>query len=98
MTPTGNGQREAILPLKVLVLDREVHDNVEDLREVFDERRWLEALAGCARTNHLFYFAIPPSVFVPIRKILKEALINNSGMNPRVGWSRIIIKALQTQL
>jgi len=68
------------------------YDSTEDVRRVFDEIKRLEALAVCAKTNRLFYFAIPPSVFVPIGKSLKEAVIDESSEDPRVGWSRIIVE------
>jgi glucose-6-phosphate 1-dehydrogenase len=44
------------------------------------------------KVNQLFYFAIPPSVFVPIGKSIKEALIKDANPHKKTGWIRLIIE------
>lgn len=68
------------------------YDSAEDVGRVFGEIKQLEAATGCGKTNRLFYFAIPPSVFVPIGKSLKEAVIGHDHEDARVGWSRLIVE------
>jgi len=67
------------------------YDSVEQVSKVFEELRQAEKDSQC-KANRLFYFAIPPSVFVPIGKSLKEAVIGPSKSDPCVGWSRLIIE------
>jgi glucose-6-phosphate 1-dehydrogenase len=67
------------------------YDSVQDVGRVFEELKKMEQDRGCTFANRLFYFAIPPSVFVPIGKSIKEAVISKS--NPAAqGWSRLIIE------
>ena len=67
------------------------YDSAEDVGRVFDELAEIEAKLG-GKANRLFYFAIPPSIFVPIGKSLKEAVISKSEGNEKVGWSRLIVE------
>ncbi|CAM9253697.1 unnamed protein product, partial [Heterosigma akashiwo] len=50
-----------------------------------DIEKW-EAAQGFSNANRLFYFAIPPSVFVP-----QAAAIKAAGVSPS-GWTRLIIE------
>jgi len=68
------------------------YDSAEDVGKVFEEIRQLEKSCGCLVSNRLFYFAIPPSVFVPIGKSLKEAVIGKADQQEGVGWSRLIVE------
>lgn len=69
------------------------YHSVEDVSKVFDEIKEREESCGCPnKANRLFYFAIPPSVFVPIGRSLKEAVISKSDFDDAVGWSRLIIE------
>jgi len=77
------------------------YDNAHDVGKAFADlkRREDDAAAslegGGAVPNRLFYFAIPPSVFVPIGTSLKSAVIGPSeapGFPVGVGWNRLIIE------
>ena len=68
------------------------YDSAADVRRVFGELKEVEAGWGCHKTNRLFYFAIPPTVFVPIGKSLKEAVIGNAHEDPTLGWQRLILE------
>jgi glucose-6-phosphate 1-dehydrogenase len=68
------------------------YHSVSDVAKVFDEIKEKEQACGCTKANRLFYFAIPPDVFVPIGQSLKEAVIDPSHNDPTVGWSRLIIE------
>lgn len=68
------------------------YDSAEDVGRVFQEIKQLEEGCGCVKANRLFYFAIPPSVFVPIGTSLKEAVIGRDDQDPGVGWSRLIVE------
>ena len=75
------------------------YDSEGDVDAAFDDLRAAEAEAGAACVNRLFYFAIPPSVFVPIGTSLKKAVIGPSeeeregnGQQQRIGWNRLIIE------
>jgi glucose-6-phosphate 1-dehydrogenase len=75
--------------LSLCIYRQGAYDSTEDVARVFAElEQKEEALSG--KCNRLFYFAIPPSVFVPIGKSIKEAVIDNQ--SPKVGWSRLIIE------
>jgi glucose-6-phosphate 1-dehydrogenase len=68
------------------------YDSVEQVSKVFEELQQIEKDSRCPKANRLFYFAIPPTVFVPIGKSLKEAVIGPSESDPSVGWNRLIIE------
>jgi len=68
------------------------YDSADDVGRVFAELEQKEKDSGCGKANRLFYFAIPPTVFVPIGKSIKEAVVSKSKDNPAVGWSRLIIE------
>ena len=75
------------------------YDSEADVGAAFDDLRLVEAQSGAACINRLFYFAIPPSVFVPIGTSLKNAIIGPSERNAcegdgsgRIGWNRLIIE------
>lgn len=75
--------------LKLCIYRQGAYDSTEDVAKVFEELKEKEAaLEG--KTNRLFYFAIPPTVFVPIGKSIKEAVIDHPSEN--VGWSRLIVE------
>jgi glucose-6-phosphate 1-dehydrogenase len=68
------------------------YDSAETLAAVFEELKRREDALLCGKVNRLFYFAIPPSVFVPIGKSIKEAVISKQ-IDPKTsGWSRIIVE------
>jgi len=54
------------------------YDSEAGVAAAFDDVRAVEAASGAAFVNRLFYFAIPPSVFVPIGTSLKNAIIGPS--------------------
>lgn len=60
------------------------YDSADAVGRVFDELKQVEE--KFERANRLFYFAIPPSVFVPIGKSIKEAGLSQTG------WNRLIIE------
>uniref|UniRef100_A0A7S1Z999 Glucose-6-phosphate 1-dehydrogenase n=1 Tax=Trieres chinensis TaxID=1514140 RepID=A0A7S1Z999_TRICV len=69
------------------------YDSVEAVGTVFEELKVAEKASGRPVANRLFYFAIPPSVFVPIGKSLKEAVIGPGDKEGRNGgWDRLIIE------
>ena len=61
------------------------YDSEADVGAVFNELKELEDRTGDV-ANRLFYFAIPPSVFVPIGKSLKNAVIEPSEAENE-GWT-----------
>ena len=67
------------------------YDSADDVAEVFVELKQLEDAAG-GIANRLFYFAIPPTVFVPIGTSLKNAVIGPSEAEGFPGWNRLIIE------
>jgi len=77
------------------------YDSPDDIGLVFEELKEMEE-EGAGEggvVNRLFYFAIPPSVFVPIGTSLKQAVIGPSeelseeeGGGSRYGWNRLIIE------
>lgn len=62
------------------------YDDVTAVRNVAEEMQQMEIASGSAVANRLFYFAIPPSLFVPIAGALKTAAMNHNG------WSRFIVE------
>lgn len=62
------------------------YDSASDVGAVSDEMRLLEQRTGLPAFNRLFYFAIPPSVFVPIGTSIKQAALSTSG------WNRLIVE------
>uniref|UniRef100_A0A7S4JW14 Glucose-6-phosphate 1-dehydrogenase n=1 Tax=Odontella aurita TaxID=265563 RepID=A0A7S4JW14_9STRA len=79
--------------LNMCIYRRGAYDSADDVGKVFEELKLKEDESGCGIVNRLFYFAIPPSVFVPIGKSIKEAVIGPSEANGSAkGWSRLIIE------
>jgi glucose-6-phosphate 1-dehydrogenase len=76
--------------LDICIYRQGAYDSTEDVAKVFKELEQREADLGTGKTNRLFYFAIPPSVFVPIGKSIKEAVVDHPG--PRLGWTRLIVE------
>ena len=68
------------------------YDSTEDVARVFRLVEQKEQTLFAGRANRLFYFAIPPSVFVPIGRSLKEAVISQPDPEHKVGWSRLIVE------
>ncbi|KAL7692798.1 putative glucose-6-phosphate dehydrogenase, NAD(P)-binding domain superfamily [Plasmopara halstedii] len=62
------------------------YDSADDVGTVSKEMEAMEEAHGSAMANRLFYFAIPPTVFVPIGTSIKKA-----GLTTR-GWNRLIIE------
>lgn len=71
------------------------YDSEDDVREAFVGIQQWEGSTGLRCVNRLFYFAIPPSVFVPIGTSLKNAVIgpsekgNVADATGRIGWNRL---------
>ena len=80
--------------LKLCIYRNGAYDSTQDVATVFKELELREDDLFAGKANRLFYFAIPPSVFVPIGKAIKEAVIDhtNDPHNTKVGWSRLIIE------
>mmetsp|Transcript_17257 Transcript_17257/g.23749 ORF Transcript_17257/g.23749 Transcript_17257/m.23749 type:complete len:528 (-) Transcript_17257:247-1830(-) len=76
--------------LKLCIYRNGAYDSPDAVGKVFEEIKQKEAASGCVVYNRLFYFAIPPSVFVPIGASIKKAVIDAG--HPGVGWSRLIIE------
>jgi glucose-6-phosphate 1-dehydrogenase len=90
--------------LDLCIYRQDAYDSAKDVGRVFRELEKMEQELLTGRVNRLFYFAIPPTVFVPIGKSIKEAVINktnrqdtadiNNNVNThrRTGWSRLIVE------
>ncbi|CAJ1968684.1 unnamed protein product [Cylindrotheca closterium] len=77
--------------LDLCIYRKGAYDSTDDVASVFEELKEKEAELGeGGKVNRLFYFAIPPTVFVPIGKSIKEAVIDRAGES--VGWSRLIVE------
>lgn len=63
----------------------ESYDDEEAMKKIVEEISELEGESG-ADVNRLFYFAVPPSVFVSVAKVLKNVASGHSG------WSRFILE------
>lgn len=61
------------------------YDDADAIAKIAGEMKKVED-ATTHVANRLFYFAIPPTVFVPIARTLKEVAMNHNG------WSRFIIE------
>eukprot|EP00980_Cylindrotheca_fusiformis_P027936 scaffold22569_cov116-Cylindrotheca_fusiformis.AAC.7 len=78
--------------LNLCIYRRGNYDSTEDVLSVFDELKEKEKSFD-GKSNRLFYFAIPPTVFVPIGKSIKEAVFDRSSDDDdKVGWSRLIVE------
>eukprot|EP00727_Mastigamoeba_balamuthi_P002403 m51a1_g1216 putative glucose-6-phosphate dehydrogenase (584) ;mRNA; f:488035-490231 len=62
------------------------YDSVDDVRKLSAEIAKYEAQMGGKRSNRLFYMAVPPSIFVPTARALRQA-----AMSP-TGWTRIVVE------
>lgn len=62
------------------------YDDEKAVSRVAAEMNCIETAFGTSTVNRLFYFAIPPSLFVPIATALKAAAMNHNG------WSRFIVE------
>lgn len=62
------------------------YDSAEDVGKVSKEMEALEEAHGTSVANRLFYFAIPPTVFVPIGTSIKKAALTTRG------WNRLIVE------
>ena len=77
--------------LQLCIYRQGAYDVSSDVGRVFEELKQREASLCEGKANRLFYFAIPPSVFVPIGKSIKEAVIDK--LDPsESGWSRLIVE------
>lgn len=88
----GGDDREKDAFLQKCIYRNGSYDSAEDVAATFSELQAVEEASGCDQTNRLFYFAIPPSVFVPIGTSLKTAVIGPSEKEGRKGWNRLIIE------
>lgn len=78
--------------LKLCIYRNGNYDSAEDVARVFQELEKKEEELDAGRANRLFYFAIPPSVFVPIGKSIKEGVIDKKSDPNKIGWSRLIVE------
>ncbi|RHY77760.1 hypothetical protein DYB34_010584, partial [Aphanomyces astaci] len=62
------------------------YDSVEAVGKVSAEMYLKESATGLKTKNRLFYFAIPPNVFVPIGTSIKAAALSAEG------WNRLIVE------
>ncbi|TDH66907.1 hypothetical protein CCR75_008647 [Bremia lactucae] len=62
------------------------YDSAEDVDKVSKEMESFEEVHGSNEANRLFYFAIPPTVFVPIGTSIKKAALTTRG------WNRLIVE------
>jgi glucose-6-phosphate 1-dehydrogenase len=62
------------------------YDSADDVGAVSREMEALEEASGFKVHNRLFYFAIPPTVFVPIGTSIKAAALTTRG------WNRLIVE------
>ncbi|CAJ1954291.1 unnamed protein product [Cylindrotheca closterium] len=77
--------------LDLCIYRKGAYDSTDDVASVFEELKEKEAKLGeGGKVNRLFYFAIPPTVFVPMGKSIKEAVIDRAGES--VGWSPLIVE------
>ncbi|RLN58035.1 hypothetical protein BBP00_00007216 [Phytophthora kernoviae] len=72
--------------LNKLIYRSGAYDSAEDVGKVSKEMEALEEAKGSSVINRLFYFAIPPSVFVPIGTSIKKAALTTRG------WNRLIVE------
>ncbi|KAG7380466.1 glucose-6-phosphate 1-dehydrogenase [Phytophthora boehmeriae] len=83
-TPEDEPKKEAFL--NKLLYRSGAYDSAEDVGKVSKEMEELESAKGSSVANRLFYFAIPPSVFVPIGTSIKKAALTSRG------WNRLIVE------
>lgn len=62
------------------------YESADDVAAVSHEMVQLEDALNMREHNRLFYFAIPPSVFVPIGTSIKKAALSTRG------WNRLIVE------
>ncbi|CAI5713719.1 unnamed protein product [Hyaloperonospora brassicae] len=62
------------------------YDSADAVGKVSDEMEALEEAHGTSVANRLFYFAIPPTIFVPIGTSIKKAALTSRG------WNRLIVE------
>ncbi|OQR87944.1 glucose-6-phosphate 1-dehydrogenase [Achlya hypogyna] len=62
------------------------YDSIKAMRAVSAEMLVLEQETGLAVQNRLFYFAIPPNVFIPTGRTVKEAAYSTRG------WNRVVVE------
>lgn len=78
--------------LNLCVYRNGAYDKPADITRVFEELKTMEAASGCVRIHRLFYFAIPPSVFVPIGTSLKAVFFTEEEESREGCWSRLIVE------
>ena len=62
------------------------YDSIKQMRAVSQEMVVLEQETGLSVQNRLFYFAIPPNVFIPTGRTVKEAAYSTRG------WNRVVVE------
>ncbi|KAE9034020.1 Glucose-6-phosphate 1-dehydrogenase [Phytophthora rubi] len=83
-TPEAEAKKEAFLAK--CIYRSGSYDSAEDVGKVSKEMETLETAQGSPVANRLFYFAIPPTVFVPIGTSIKQAALTSRG------WNRLIVE------
>jgi len=83
-------QKNAFLDL--CIYRNGAYTSASDVEKVFEELEIIERNLHVGKVNRLFYFAIPPNVFVPIGKSLNDAVISKPDPENRIGWNRLIIE------
>jgi len=87
----GGTEQQKTSFLKLCHYRQGAYDSADDVAKAFELLEEKERDSQNGRANRLFYFAIPPSVFVPIGKSIKEAIVSKAEKN-RVGWQRLIVE------
>lgn len=88
----GGTEEEKSTFLNLCMYRQGAYDSAQDVAGVFQELKEREEKISCnGKANRLFYFAIPPTVFVPIGKSIKEAVISKNDPE-KVGWTRLIVE------
>lgn len=82
--PSVAAKKEAFL--KKCIYRHGKYESADDVAAVSHEMIQLENALGKEEHNRLFYFAIPPSVFVPIGTSIKKAALSTRG------WNRLIVE------
>lgn len=62
------------------------YDSVEDVSRVSKELSEREAAMKKEKVNRVFYFAVPPNVFVPVGKSIRQGAFTSNG------WNRVIVE------
>ncbi|KAF0692531.1 Aste57867_16400 [Aphanomyces stellatus] len=79
-------ERKKLQFLNMCIYRHGGYDSIPEVGKVSGEMATLETSTGLAVHNRLFYFAIPPNVFVPAGGAIKGAALSTTG------WNRLIVE------